>query len=274
MITVFLILLFPIVQNPSGDSPVCHWHCQSSLLTKGLHPGCPPWPASFKSPGALGGPGMQTGGLFPSAAAESSMESKAGLSQQQVLQTRTEWGPAVLWYSPAQGSHIISTNTTVVRYLSSSVYSVHKPSFGSTRFNKHLLNICAVSDHIQGTRAIRMKNTRTGHTLIPFYSFRAPKALFTCLISINIVKSNRVYMGTAFPFHNWEGWESERLGEFPKTTQLINVKFWYKNPGIQVFIQCSISPYCSPTPFYTRSFGIQLEDVLDHLHVPGKRLLF
>lgn len=52
---------------------------QSSLLTKGLHPGCSPQPASFKSPGALGSPGTQTGGSSPPAAAESTTERKAGL---------------------------------------------------------------------------------------------------------------------------------------------------------------------------------------------------
>lgn len=158
---------------------------------------------------------MQTGGSFPSAVAESTMESKAGLSEQQVLQTRTKWRPVVLWYSPAQGSHIISTNNTVVRHLSRSVYSVRKPSFGSIRFNKYLLNICAVSDHVQGTRAIRMNNTWTGLTVTLFYSFIVPKALFTCLISIGLVNSNRAYMGTAFPFHNRETSESERPGQLP-----------------------------------------------------------
>lgn len=136
---------------------------------------------------------------------------------------RQGWGPAVLWSSPAQGSHIISTNSTAVRHLSSSVYSVHKPSFGSIRFNKHLLNICAVSDHIQGTRAIRMKNTWTGLAVMLFYSFIVPQTLFTWLISINLVRSNRAHTGTAFPLHNGESWASERPSPSPKITRLINV---------------------------------------------------
>ena len=109
---LFFNFVFPCRSKPLWvRSSVC-WHCQSSLLTKGLQPGCSPQPASFNSPGALGSPGMQTGGSFPSAAAESTTESKAGLSEQRVLQRRTKRRPVVLWYSPAQRSHIISTNIT------------------------------------------------------------------------------------------------------------------------------------------------------------------
>lgn len=143
-----------------------------------------------------------------------------------------------------------------MRHLSSSVYSVHKPSFGSIRFNKHLLNICAVSDHVQGTRAIRMKNTWTGPAVMLFYSFIVPQTLFTWLISINLVRSNRAHTGTAFPLHNGESWASERPSPSPKITRLINVS---SGPRIRDSIFHSM--------FNTQFFQIAFFFLLFFLHI-------
>lgn len=155
-----------------------------------------------------------------------------------------------------------------MRHLSSSVYSVHKPSFGSIRFNKHLLNICAVSDHVQGTRAIRMKNTWTGPAVMLFYSFIVPQTLFTWLISINLVRSNRAHTGTAFPLHNGESWASERQSPSPKITRLINVS---SGPRIRdsIFHSMFNTQFFHIAFFFslfsTHRHGIQLEDVSDPL---------
>lgn len=160
------------------------WDRQSSPLAfKGLLPGyVPPTASQLQVPRGFEKPRPADWQLIP-------LCSRVPLRiQQGWANSRSSFGgPAVLWYSQAQGSHIISTNIIVARHLSSSVYFVHKPSFGSIRSDRHLSNICAGSDHVQGARATRMNSTWLGFIMRLFQRYHFQRN-FPGLISVNLVK--------------------------------------------------------------------------------------
>lgn len=168
-----LFCFFPCSSKPLWVVSRVFWGCQSSLLAKKSPPRMLPHDMKAWSPEGLG----------EAHPADLQLPPVCGGVPRRIRQgwanSRSSFeGPAVLWYSRAQGSHIISANITVARHLSSSVSFVHKTSFCSIRFNRHLLNICAVSDHVQGTRTAKMNNTGLGLPVMLVSRFIIPKATF------------------------------------------------------------------------------------------------
>lgn len=132
---------------------------------------------------------------------------------------------------PGSGSHVISTNITVVGYLSSSVYFLINTT--SSGFSKHLLDICAIkSSGTKGNKDEEHTNRTPSNALPPP---ELPKHFSHVSSPSATAKSNEVAMGTAFPFHNWEGWESERLGEFLNHTVNKCLKFSRTRTGFSLY---------------------------------------
>jgi hypothetical protein len=112
---------------------------------------------TFKSPGALEAQTCRPADsvhLQQLRERERSRESEAGLSK---------WGPAVLWYSKALGRHRISVN--ILWWDTSPALFILDINL-AIRFHKHLLNICAASDHVQG-------QGQYSNTLLQFQSFQS-----------------------------------------------------------------------------------------------------
>lgn len=233
--------------------------CQSSLLAKSLRPGCSPATCQLQVPGGFEKPGPADWRLLPRGS-----RGPRRIRQGWANSRSSFAGPAGLWCSQAQGSHIISPNIIVARHLSSSVYFVHKPSFGSNRFNRHLLNICAVSDHVQGARTARMNNMWLGLTAVLFSSFIIPNEQLSRsqLISVNLVKSNGAWALTVFPFYKWGSWVW-KTRSLPQDYTINKWKFCQHNPESWFVIQCSMLP---PFVFFnTLPLGIWLKEVSDSI---------
>lgn len=141
----FIYFAFPCSSKPLWILCSVHWDCQSSLLMEGLHSGCSPQHALLKKR-------LWEAQAYRPVSLSSLWQLREHLGEQGRVEPtggppNEDGGPAVLWYNWAPESHI----NIIWRHFSSSVYFVHKPSFSSMKFNKHLLNICAASDHVQDT---------------------------------------------------------------------------------------------------------------------------
>lgn len=232
-----LFCFFPCSSKPLWVVSRAFWGCQSSLLAKKSPPRMFPHDMKASSPK----------GLEEAHAADLQLPPVCSRVPRRIRQgwanSRSSFeGPAVLWYSRAQGSHIISANITVARHLSSSVSFVHKTSFCSIRFNRHLLNICAVSDHVQGARTAKMNN-RTGTPCDACFPLYHSQSNFSGLRS-----SQSTVWNPAVPlltrdsrFTDEEG-EPERPGHLPKIMQLINGSSDHHNTESWFVSQCSILP--------------------------------